>query len=1127
MKIFFDILKKFVFVILLLFPCLYLLGVEPSVMSSGDWYKFTIERDGIYRINYSDLVNLGIKDPENVRIYGSGGGMLSETPDKNHANDLQEIPIWMNTAIEGKFQNGDYILFYGQGPVVWKYNKDKQAFEHELNLWDTQSCYFITTKPGGKKITTETSPTTPPSTTVTSFDERFYYEKENWNLGGKSGRNWVGEHFYETVKYSFSFQVPDLETTSPLWLNVSFMAKTNLAAPKLQVNCSGQQIAEQSLPFVSYNEEAAEANFNTSTFTSSSANLTVELFLNRNGVKQNEAEGYLNYLRLFARRKLNMSSQQLFFRDEQSVGKGRTTQFHISGGSSTKHVWDITDMHNIKRMNTVFSGGIISFSAATDSLREFVAFDVASDLLKPNFPKNNKIENQNLHGISNVDMIIVTHPNFLDAARELAGLHRERDGLAVETVLVEQVYNEFSSGMQDPAAIRNFMKYLYEKPSSIKLKYLLLMGAGTYDNKLNLTSLKTNFIVTYQSYNSWHKTDSYVSDDYFGILGDDEAIEKGRLVIGVGRIPVLTAEQANEVVKKIRRYMDASLSGDWLNMIGLLADAGDGNLHTIQSEKLAKYVDDNHQQYTVEKLYLEGLPREATVDGHRYPEIELQLNNLMNSGCLLVNYNGHGNMSGLSSGRIITNKSIDSWRNKLYPMFVAATCDFGRYDNEVISGGEQMMLSPNGGSIATIASTRLVLAELNLDFNQNFFRELLVRNEEEPHRLGDVVRRAKNASIESVNKLCFALLGDPALSLNIPTDSVHTFYVNDKHVSEPLDTLRANSTVRLKGGITGRDGNILNNFNGVVYFTLFDKQRERKTLNHSGKDTVLSFYTQTSTLYKGKTHVKNGEFELSFIMPRNIKNQYGFGKISYYAGSDDGRAAAGSFKITVGGSIPGNGETEGPQIRLFMNDTLFRDGGITDQNPILIALLQDDTGINTSEEGIGQNITAILSNDPYKEYNLNRFYEAELGAHNNGRVIYRFNNLPVGNYELWFTACDLENNLSEASIRFRVTNSTILKIDKLYNYPNPFNENTKIYFEFNMPDVELQVELQIFDISGRQLRSMKQSYISEGFTSGDFEWDGKDAGGNRMNSGIYPYRVILSTKTGQRTLMESKMVLYN
>ena len=1108
-------------ILLIMFPAFSALSNEPSVMAAGDWFRITVDRDGVYRITYAELVNLGLSDPANVRIYGLGGGMLPDLADKDYPSDLQEIPIFMQMANQREFRSGDYILFYAQGPAVWKYNKENQTFEHSIHLWDNQASYFITSKAGGKRITTETPPATTATHTVTTFDERQFYEKELISLQ-RSGRHWYGEEFGRVTTYTFPFAVHDIETGASAWLNISFMAQTTSNTAQLSVRCNGQQIANQTLPANRHNSIATEIAFDTAPFNPMQDSLSVELTISGG------AGGFLDYIRLFARRRLNMRSSQLFFRDTQSVGEGNTAAFQITGGSPTRHVWDITDIHNVRRMNTSFSNGVISFSAATDQLREFVAFDVAlNQLLRPNFPsRNSRISNQNLRSIENVDMIIVTHSDFLAAAHDLAALHSDRDAMVVKVVTAQQIYNEFSSGMKDPAAIRNFMKHVYDKSSSIKLKYLLLMGAGTFDSR-EIWVREGNYIITYQSENSWHITDSYVSDDYFGILGNGETPETGKLLIGVGRLPVQTADQAKDAVNKTRRYMDATQSGDWQNYIGLLAQDGDDSLHAKDTEKLAKYIDENHPQYTVEKLYSDAFPRVATADGHRYPAVEHQLNNLLNNGCLLVNYIGHGNTSGLSEERIVNVTGIEQWRNRLYPIFVAATCQFGRYDGDFVSGGEVMLLSPHGGSIAVLAGTRLVYSSLNFDINENFINELLTHSTTDDHRLGDIVRRAKNASISGPNRLNFAFLGNPALKPAIPSANVQTVTINGIHVYEPLDPLKANSRVTVTGVITDADGNKSDDFNGVVHFTLFDKPVDRKTLNNSGNSPPVPYRTQTSTLHKGKASVHGGEFELSFVMPNNINYQYGFGKISYFAGSDDGKTfAAGTFReVIVGGSVPGTGSTEGPKIQLFMNDAHFRDGGVTDQNPLLIARLQSATGINTSNEGIGHQITATLSHDPSKVYTLNRYYETDLDSYSSGVVQYRFTNLPEGAYELWFTASDLENNRSQQSIRFNVTNSSQLQIKNLNNYPNPFTDNTRIYFEFNMPDTEIELELQIFDISGRLLRSIRQSLVSEGFTSGEFEWDRRDAGGNRLNAGIYPYRVILRTEKGQVVQESSRMVV--
>jgi hypothetical protein len=993
--------------------------------------------------------------------------------------------------------------------------------------------YFITSKSGGKKIHTEAS-LSPASTIVHTFDERKVHQSELTNLQ-RSGRYWYGEHFgagtHTALSRRFPFTIPDLDRDGSISLNVAFMAQTPNPIVHLQVNVNNLQIASKSLPVNESYQTASRIVFDTDKFYSQSENLLIDLTLQQNEI--GFAAGYLDYIRLFARRRLNASTSQLFFRDTQSVGYGQNSEFHISGGSHSKHVWDITDIHNVKRMETSLSGTTLSFCTNTDNLREFVVFDIANGLLTPTFSRND-VQNQNLHALTDIEMVIVTHPDFLSAANDLANLHRERDDMTVAVVTAEQIYNEFSSGMSDPAAIRNFMKYLYEKPSSRNLKYLLLFGSGTYDNR-GIIIRNGNFIITYQSENSWHSINSFTSDDYFGILGSGEPIISGKvdsinqpvitsnIDIGIGRIPVQTVKEARDIVDKTIRYMDASISGHWANNIGLIADDGDMNLHLQQSNSLAYHIEQNYGNYYIEKLYSDAFPRVATADGHRYPVVEQKLNDLLNDGSLLVNFVGHATPSGLSSNRLVTTSSIQSWRNRRYPIFVAATCDFGRFDNEQ-TGSAEMLFSTSGGAIAVISSTRLALSGLNYDLNVQFMHELLGNVSADDHRLGDIIRRTKNGLRESVNKHSFTLLGNPALKPIIPTATVNTLSINEKQYGNAIDTLRANSTIILKGNIL-ENGIFDNNFNGDVQITVYDKEVNRTTLGSSELSPQFAFKSWSSILYKGTAHVKNGEFEVEIVMPRNMEYRYGDGKITYFARSEEGKTAAGALSnIVVGGYVPKLSEIDKPIIQLFMNDTLFRNGGITDQNPTLIARLHSAIGINTSLSGIGRQITANFDDNPHNIFVLNRYYQTDIDNIHSGTVQYQFTNLPEGTYKLHFTAWDLDNNYARDSITFRVTSSERLQIANLYNYPNPTTESTRIYFEVNFPRSELDVQLHIFDSSGRLLCYKEQQIITEGFTSGFFEWDGKNMNGNLVGSGIYPYRISVRTKDGQTKQLSSKIV---
>ncbi|MDR1865719.1 MAG: type IX secretion system sortase PorU [Bacteroidales bacterium] len=1094
-----------------------------SVMASGKWYRIALAQDGIYRIRYEDLLALGLDDPAAVRIYGSGGAMLPEKADGNATADLKEIPVMMMCKTDGVFTYGDCILFYGQGPARWRYNAERRRFEHSLHLWDSRSYCFITSKAGGKRITADAPPAAAPTHAVAEFDDRLFHEEELYNVIN-SGRYWYGEFFHTPPSHSFSFAVPGVMAGAPASVEVAFLTRS-AGQTFLEVSHNRQPIAVQ--PLGIYGQEYAVETLFDASFAASSDRFDIELTLNANG--NANAQGWLNYIRLQVRRKLEMNVSQLFFRDVQSTGAGNVSRFSVAGCTPDVQVWDVTDMHAVRRMNAALSGSVLSFSATADTLREFVAFRASEGLLQPVFPEGGaQTANQNLHDMD-ADMLIVTHPDFAEASARLADLHRQTDGLTVEVATTEQVYNEFSSGMQDPAAIRNFAKTVHEK--SGRLKYLLLTGDGSFDNKSNMSrdgnaQGNTHRVVTYQSAESLHTTRSYVSDDYFGILDDGADVLNGSLTVGVGRLPVQTPEEAQNAVNKIRKYVETPFSGDWANLVALLADDEDGNIHTRQSDSIASYLRLYQPQYTVEKLYFDAFPQLPTADGHRYPEVAARLDDLLNSGCFLVNYIGHGNASGLSEERVVNATRIDGWKNGIYPLFVAATCEFGRYDDfQRITAGEKTLLNPSGGAIALLTSARLVYSGLNFQFTEKFFRALFAASSDgAPCRLGDVVRLSKNASDAGVNKLCFALLGDPALRLPVPTNRVRTVAVNGRSLAEPADTLKANARVTVRAEITDGAGQKLASFNGMAHVSLFDKARETTTLNNDGNAPPVTFETQTSLLFGGKATVRGGEFEIAFVMPRDINYRYGFGKISYFA--CDGReiAAGACDTIMTGGSDAALEDFSGPEIRLFMNDTLFRNGGVTDGNPVLLALLADENGINTAE-GIGHGVTATLNSAPTDVYRLNDCYEAEPDNYRKGRVTYRFSGLSAGDYELTLSAWDVANNPSQAVMHFRVAQSDVLQIAGLYNYPNPFSDRTRIYFEYNLPNEPVEVEVQIFDLSGRLLHLIRQTLISEGYTSGEFHWDGRDAGGNLLHNGIYPYRVILRSRRGAEAVQTSKMAL--
>jgi hypothetical protein len=557
------------------------------------------------------------------------------------------------------------------------------------------------------------------------------------------------------------------------------------------------------------------------------------------------------------------------------------------------------------------------------------------------------------------------------------------------------------------------------------------------------------------------------------------------------------------------------------------------------AEGLAAVINDSVPAYNIDKIYLDAFPQVTTVNGQSYPQVNKAINDRINSGCLIFNYTGHGNANGLAAERVVTTEDINSWKNggKL-PLFITATCEFSRFDDIDInivtrqmtskpSGGEMVLLNKGGGGIALMSTTRVVYSGPNYDLNRNIFSCAFNHDElGNPLGFGDIIKNAKNNSGSGPNKRNFTLLGDPALKLAYPyhgrviTDSVNNVSVNDK-----IDSLKALSLITITGHIEDPLGNPLNTFNGVVSPIIYDKPSKIKTLANDGGES-MTFNLRNSILFSGKTMAKNGRFRFTFIVPRDINYSFGSGKISYYA-NDDKADMNGSFNdIIVGGfikSIPV--DNEGPDIKLFMNDTFFRDGGITDSDPRLFAIINDQAGINTTGSGIGHDLTGFLDNDPDRSFVLNSYFKNDFDNYMSGTINYALSGLSEGSHSVTVKAWDNLNNSSEKTISFRVVTGGEFMLRNLINYPNPFSDKTNISLEHNRPDNELSVTINIFDIDGRLIRIMKTKVESTGYNLPPVVWDGNDEGGRKVAGGIYPYTVTIITGNGEIARSSGRMII--
>ncbi len=1070
-----------------------------SVLSSGKWIKIKINKSGVYKLTFDELKKLGINEPANVRIFGNGGKMLPFYNSQAKTDDLAENKILIKDKV---------VYFYAKGVVDWEYDKAKDFFQQNMNLYSNYAYYFLTSDyNSGKnnKISVEPSLNLSANAEVNSYDALAYHEIDSVNLIS-SGRLWLGESLDFVTNHNFTFNIPNLELGSKIILRSSLVARSPIPT-SFDIFCESESFNIQ-IPAVNYHYTSKYASQKVDKFEAEVTNpdkINVDIVFNKSTAS---SEAWIDYITINTRAKLVYTGKQLNFRDKNSVKKGNIAKFGISGANSNVLVWDISNPTDAKQMNTDINGSLLSFKAKTDTLKEFIVFE-PSKAYSPiiNADDLGIVPNQNLHGIKQADLVIVSPDEFMSYANELKQIHNKIDDLNVVLVNTNELYNEFSSGAPDVSAIRNFMKMLYDRANTqAELpKYLCLFGDGSFDNKHKFRG-NTNFILTYQSAASLSPTQSFVTDDYFGLLDDDEGEHIGMLDIGIGRFPVKNKSEA-------------------------AADDEDGNLHMTQANELSNILTKKYSYLNVKKIFLDAYKQESSSTGEQYPDVVLDIDNEIDKGVLVMNYTGHGGKKGLAEERIITIEQIKKWQNKYkLPVFMTATCEFSRFDYyKGTTAGEDVFLNPQGGAVAMFTTTRVVYASPNFELNKRFYDYFF---ENDPitnatYRLGDIMRLTKNAVGSDMNKRNFTLFGDPALRISLPKYFVRTKSINN-HSASKIDTISAFDKVSITGELLDASNNLLKNYNGILYATVFDKKQKVKTLNNDG-DGVFEFSTQNSQIFKGKSSVKNGVFKLNFVVPKDIKYNIDTGKISYYADNNQlMQDAKGAFTNILIGGVSKNvndNDKKGPEINIFLNDENFVSGGTTGNNPKLIVKLKDESGINTTGTGIGHNIVATLDNQKNKRYILNDYYQSDIDDFTSGKINFKLPKMQAGEHIIHIKAWDILNNSSSDSLRFIVEENSEFKISHVLNYPNPFSTNTSFFFEHNRPNDILEVFIHIFTVSGKIVKTIHTDIVADGRRSKGIAWDGKDDFGNNIGKGVYFYKLTVRNLKGEKVSKIEKLLI--
>ncbi|MBM3160164.1 MAG: type IX secretion system sortase PorU [Bacteroidetes bacterium] len=1110
--------------------------VQESVLreGSGTWIKIGVQKDGIYKIDKTFLNNCGLElssiNPNSIHIFGNGSGQLPELNSIPRKDDLKNNAIYVSGEEDGVFDDSDFILFYGVGPHSW-FSQGMNEFDQKRHLYSDQSFYFINVNSAlpPERIQNITTPEPPISTDVTSYDFRDIYEKDLVNLVS-GGQRWYGELFDSELEKTFNFSIPNIDT-SALRIKISLATNSRSTTGTLQqYSILNQVIYESPLPAVGVDYVRSNKVFS---MNAPPSTIPFKVKIQRNSPS---TLTYLDRILLNTRRKLIFYGSQMGFRNLTMQAPGNIAKYIISSFPSGGFVWDVSNVNEPFFITGNNLGNTFSFF--TENIyKEFIASSGTS-YLTPTII--GQISNQNLHALSQPNLLIVSNVQFINQAERLADLHRE-EGKLVHVVTSEQIYNEFSGGAADPTAIRMMAKMFYDRglqSNNLIFNSLLLFGDGTYDPKERVAN-NNNMILTYQMENSENHIEALVTDDYFGLLDDNESISAIDLMdIGVGRILASDQLQAKQQVDKIEHYIkngstifnaanascclgssNENTLGDWRNKFVQIADDEEnGYFINFDTEPQYNSVKNQHFEMNCDKLYLDAYPQVVTAGGQRYPDVLNAITDRVQRGALIMNYVGHGGEVGLAEERVVTIPQINSWSNiNSQHLFVSATCEFTKFDDPSrVSAGEWLSLNPFGGAIALMTTTRSVYFSVNTSTGQAFFSNVFERDlEGKPLSFGEIMRLTKNNVGSSNNKRSFTLIGDPALKIGLPRYKVVTDSINGYDPLSYVDTMKALSKVTVKGHLEDQDGNLMTTFTGKIMPSIYDKVKIQKTLAQDPESPEIAYELQRSIVYKGKATVTNGQFSFTFVVPKDISLTYGKGKISYYAENDLVDANGFDTNFRIGGINPnGINDELGPELLLYMNDYSFVDGSLTDNNPVLILKASDENGINTVGNGIGHDLTAVLDGEESKPIILNDFYSADLDNYQSGEARYQFLNLEPGPHTIQIKAWDVNNNSSTNDIRFVVQNRDEPLLTRVLNYPNPFTTSTSFMFEHNQSCSSLDVQVQIMTVSGKVVKTIQQTLPTEGFRIEGVYWDGLDDFGDQLAKGVYLYRIKVRTPDG-------------
>ena len=1087
---------------------------ERSVLADGHWVKIRVSESGVCRMSFSELRSAGL-EPSQVRVFGYGGAQKEQDFSKPNIDDLPQVPVYVGE---------DYILFYVQGPISWTYNGSR--FAHTRNTYSDFGYYLLSDDAGDMLLFPEAEAVSGSPTDVTYYSYYQVQDEDSVNLIDRTGvsgggRTFYGEQFAAGQTRTFTFSTPYANgDNSSVYIDMAANAATTSTVKAKLNNTSSKSIYISSIPdhytfgvagTISMNGASEEQN----------QRVTIQ-FVNSNA----SALAWLNYIEITTPSELVMTGSYMGIRSLVNRNTTNPVRFLLRNTTASTQIWDVTDLAAIQRMPTTMVDDQLAWvGTQADGVHEYIAVNtdgtkfVQAEVV-------GEVKNQNLHALSNIDYIIICPEGYEDVSEDLAKAHEAKQAITYAIVTDQQVYNEFSSGTPDATAYRWLMKMLYDRAKNgigQQPRWLLLMGHGTFDNRKLLRNSGTSLLLTYQSKNSVNEIKAYATDDYFAYLDDNEGTidTQGRMDIGVGRLPVESLDEARTTVDKLIQYIRNEQTGKWKNQLVYLADDGENGTHTETAEKSAELVRIKNPDFIVHKIFLDAYPQEVNASGESYPLAKNRVLNLLKNGVLFFNYSGHGGYNAITNESILNLKDIAGMTNKNQAFWLFATCNFAQCDAGKRSAAETAVLNPKGGAIGILAATRTVYASQNTNLNRSVCDTLFGHSDVFHYdmTLGEAISIGKNLLGSDENKLAYVLLGDPCMRLNYPTD-YHVETLTE------MDTLNALSVQHVEGRIIDEDLNTVSDFNGKVDITIYDKMQSiptRDNDNVGGDPRVIAYNDYPNTIFSGATDVKDGLFNYTFMVPKDIRYNFDNGRIVYYAVTADSletAEAVGHFEQFI---IGGTGstvaiDTIGPEMEIYLNSPAFRNGDKTYATPRFFANLYDKNGINTAGAGIGHDLMLIIDDDPKMIYSLNEYFTAANNSYQAGQVSYLMEELANGPHSLTFRAWDLLNNSTTKSLNFIVEAGLDPSIYNVTTYPNPVQQSGVVHLivNYDQPDELIKTEIYLYNTAGQMVYSHKQ--------------DNPDAVSINLpslglNTGVYIYSVKIKSASSKYSTTSGKIIV--